>query len=89
VHRLSLFALCLALSACGDERFFAQISGGTGLNQCSNATQTRATITGIESFGFDVALRPWVDVVFPSANIDIGARYGALIELGFIGYATR
>lgn len=41
------------------------------------------------SFGFDIALRPWVDVVFPSANIDVGARYGAFIELGFIGYATR
>ncbi|MFO0560001.1 MAG: hypothetical protein U0269_18450 [Polyangiales bacterium] len=48
MHRLSLFALCLALSACGDESFFAQISGGTGPNQCSNATQTRATITGVE-----------------------------------------
>ncbi len=41
------------------------------------------------SFGFDVALRPWVDVVFPMANVDIAARYGAVIELGFLGYVTR
>jgi hypothetical protein len=41
------------------------------------------------SFGFDVALRPWVDVVFPSANVDVAARYGAVIELGFLGYVTR
>ncbi|MFO0560000.1 MAG: hypothetical protein U0269_18445 [Polyangiales bacterium] len=41
------------------------------------------------AFGFDVALRPWFDVVFPSTNIDVGTRYGALVELGFFGYATR
>ena len=41
------------------------------------------------AFGFDVALRPWFDVVFPTANIDVGARYGAIIELGLFGYATR
>lgn len=48
MHRLLLLSLGLALSACGDESFFAQISAGTAPNQCSNATQTRATITGIE-----------------------------------------
>ncbi len=41
------------------------------------------------SFGVSIAARPWFDVVFPSLNVDVGARYGALLELTLIGYATR
>ena len=41
------------------------------------------------SFGRALALRPWVDVVFPAGNVDVGARYGVFVEFTLIGYATR
>lgn len=40
-------------------------------------------------FAFNVGLRPWFDVVFPTANIDPGVRYGAIFELGIVGYGLR
>lgn len=45
--------------------------------------------TSTRSFGRALAVRPWVDVVFPSGNVDIGTRYGVLFELTLIGYSTR
>jgi hypothetical protein len=39
--------------------------------------------------GRAVAVRPWFDVVFPSGEVDIGTRYGFLVELTLIGYATN
>lgn len=45
--------------------------------------------TAARGFAFNVALRPWFDVVFPSANIDVGVRYGAIFELGIVGYGLR
>lgn len=45
--------------------------------------------TAARSFAFNVALRPWFDVVFPTANIDVGVRYGAIFELGIVGYGMR
>ncbi len=41
------------------------------------------------SFGRALAVRPWVDVVFPSGNVDVGARYGVFVEFTLIGYVTR
>ena len=45
--------------------------------------------TAGRGFGFNIALRPWVDLVVPLANIEASVRYGAVLELGVIGYATR
>ena len=46
--------------------------------------------TGVSrSFATALSVRPWVDVVFPSGNVDVGTRYGALVELTLIGYVTR
>jgi hypothetical protein len=41
------------------------------------------------SFGRALAVRPWVDVVFPSGNVDVGACYGVFVEFTLIGYVTR
>jgi hypothetical protein len=41
------------------------------------------------SFAKALALRPWLDVVVPAGNVDIGTRFGLLLELTLIGYATR
>jgi hypothetical protein len=40
-------------------------------------------------FGRSLSVRPWFDVVFPSGEVDTGTRYGVLLELTLIGYATR
>jgi hypothetical protein len=45
--------------------------------------------TSTRSFGRALAIRPWFDVVIPSGNIETGARWGAVVELTLIGYATR
>jgi hypothetical protein len=45
--------------------------------------------TSSRGFGRAVSVRPWIDVVFPSGNVDIGTRYGLLFELTLIGYATQ
>jgi hypothetical protein len=45
--------------------------------------------TSTRSFGRALAVRPWVDVVFPSGNVDTGTRYGVVFELTLIGYSTR
>jgi hypothetical protein len=44
--------------------------------------------TSSRGFGRAVSVRPWIDVVFPSGNVDTGTRYGLLFELTLIGYAT-
>lgn len=44
---------------------------------------------GSRGFGRALSVRPWLDVVFPSGNVDTGMRYGVLFELTLIGYATR
>ncbi len=41
------------------------------------------------AFATSLSVRPWVDVVFPSGDVDVGTRYGALVELTLIGYVTR
>lgn len=43
---------------------------------------------GTRGFGRALSVRPWVDVVFPSGDVDNGMRYGVLLELTLIGYAT-
>ncbi len=44
---------------------------------------------GTRGFGKALAVRPWLDVVVPSGNVDVGTRYGLLLELTLIGYALR
>ena len=44
---------------------------------------------GTRGFAKALTLRPWLDVVVPSGNVDVGTRYGLLLELTLIGYATR
>lgn len=43
---------------------------------------------GSRGFGRALSVRPWIDVVFPSGDVDTGMRYGVLFELTLIGYAT-
>jgi hypothetical protein len=45
--------------------------------------------TSRRGFGKALSVRPWLDVVFPSGNVDTGTRYGVLFELTLIGYATQ
>lgn len=62
-------------------------SSGVGLEiparlgwEFSNATR---------SFGAGLSARPWIDVVFPSDNLDVATRYGVIFELTLIGYVRR
>lgn len=43
---------------------------------------------GSRGFGRALSVRPWIDVVFPSGDVDTGMRYGVMFELTLIGYAT-
>ncbi|MCX5746130.1 MAG: hypothetical protein NT062_26935 [Proteobacteria bacterium] len=40
-------------------------------------------------FATAISVRPWLDLVFPSGNVDQGSRRGVLVELTLIGYVTR
>ena len=39
--------------------------------------------------GFQVGVRPWLDVVIPAADIPVGTRLGFVFELGWNFYVTR
>lgn len=47
MNRSMLMVFALALSACGEEGFYALINAGTAPNQCSNAN-SRAALSGVE-----------------------------------------
>jgi hypothetical protein len=39
--------------------------------------------------GFQVGLRPWLDVVIPGADVPTGTRFGMVFEVGYNFYYTR
>lgn len=74
------------------------VAPGIGMIYGSNSTSSGVAIevparvgweTSRRGFGKAFSVRPWVDIVFPSGNVDTGTRYGLLFELTLIGYATQ
>jgi hypothetical protein len=68
---------------------YGSTSGSSGLALEVPARLGWELSRGSHGFGRAVAVRPWFDVVFPSGEVDTGTRYGFLVELTLIGYATR